>query len=323
MPETELNKNNVNIMRVNEILMKVLGNIKKVIRGKDEVVRLILTGFISQGHILINDIPGVGKTVLSKSLARSIKGNFNRIQFTPDLLPADIIGTYVYNQKDADFIFRSGPVFTNILLCDEINRGTPRTQSSLLEAMEEYQVTVERKTFKLPDPFFVIATQNPIEQAGTYPLPEAELDRFFMSVEIGYPDEESELRIMNDQIIVHPLESLEPVVDVEEVCFVQNEIKKIFIEPTVKKYILALVNATRFHPNLAIGSSPRGSLYLQRGAQAVAAIHERDYVIPDDLKKIFISILKHRIILTPQAKLTGLTPEKILEHILGDTIIPK
>lgn len=323
MPETELNKSNVNILKVNSILMKILGNIKKVIRGKDEVIRLILTGFISQGHILINDIPGVGKTVLSKSLARSIKGNFNRIQFTPDLLPADIIGTYVYNQKEVDFIFRPGPVFTNILLCDEINRGTPRTQSSLLEAMEEYQVTVERKTFKLPVPFFVIATQNPLEQAGTYPLPEAELDRFFMSVEIGYPDEDSELRIMNDQIIVHPLESLEPVVDVEEVCFVQNEIKKIFIEPTVKKYILALVNATRFHPNLAIGSSPRGSLYLQRGAQAVAAIHERDYVIPDDLKKIFISILKHRIILTPQAKLTGLTPIKILENILGDTIIPK
>ncbi|MCK4668109.1 MoxR family ATPase [Candidatus Dependentiae bacterium] len=308
---------------MNSILMKILGNIKKVIRGKDEVIRLILTGFISQGHILINDIPGVGKTVLSKSLARSIKGNFNRIQFTPDLLPADIIGTYVYNQKEVDFIFRPGPVFTNILLCDEINRGTPRTQSSLLEAMEEYQVTVERKTFKLPVPFFVIATQNPLEQAGTYPLPEAELDRFFMSVEIGYPDEDSELRIMNDQIIIHPLESLRPVVDVEEVCFVQNEIKKIFIEPTVKKYILALVNATRFHPNLAIGSSPRGSLYLQRGAQAVAAIHERDYVIPDDLKKIFISILKHRIILTPQAKLTGLTPIKILENILGDTIIPK
>ncbi len=323
MPETEVNKNNVNILKVNSILMKILGNIKKVIRGKDEVIRLILTGFISQGHILINDIPGVGKTVLSKSLARSIKGNFNRIQFTPDLLPADIIGTYVYNQKEVDFIFRPGPVFTNILLCDEINRGTPRTQSSLLEAMEEYQVTVERKTFKLPVPFFVIATQNPLEQAGTYPLPEAELDRFFMSVEIGYPDEDSELRIMNDQIIIHPLESLRPVVDVEEVCFVQNEIKKIFIEPTVKKYILALVNATRFHPNLAIGSSPRGSLYLQRGAQAVAAIHERDYVIPDDLKKIFISILKHRIILTPQAKLTGLTPIKILENILGDTIIPK
>ncbi len=323
MPETEIKKNNVNILKVNEILMKILGNIKKVIRGKDEVIRLILTGFISQGHILINDIPGVGKTVLSKSLARSVKGDFNRIQFTPDLLPADIIGTYVYNQKEVDFIFRPGPVFTNILLCDEINRGTPRTQSSLLEAMEEYQVTVERKTFKLPVPFFVIATQNPIEQAGTYPLPEAELDRFFMSVEIGYPDEESELRIMNDQIVVHPLESLEPVVGIEEVCFVQNEIKKIFIEPTVKKYILALVNATRFHPNLAVGSSPRGSLYLQRGAQAVAAIQERDYVLPDDLKKIFVSILKHRIILTPQAKLTGLTPEKILENILGDTIIPK
>ncbi len=323
MPETEIKKNNVNILKVTEILMKILGNIKKVIRGKDEVIRLILTGFISQGHILINDLPGVGKTVLSKSLARSVKGDFNRIQFTPDLLPADIIGTYVYNQKEVDFIFRPGPVFTNILLCDEINRGTPRTQSSLLEAMEEYQVTVERKTFKLPVPFFVIATQNPIEQAGTYPLPEAELDRFFMSVEIGYPDEESELRIMNDQIVVHPLESLEPVVGIEEVCFVQNEIKKIYIEPTVKKYILALVNATRFHPNLAVGSSPRGSLYLQRGAQAVAAIQERDYVLPDDLKKIFVSILKHRIILTPQAKLTGLTPEKILENILGDTIIPK
>ncbi len=311
------------ILKINEITLKIFSNIRKVIRGKDSVIRLILTGLISQGHILINDIPGVGKTVLSKALAKSIKGKFNRIQFTPDLLPADIIGTYVFNQKESNFIFRPGPVFTNILLCDEINRGTPRTQSSLLEAMEEQQVTVERNTFTLQAPFFVVATQNPLEQAGTYPLPEAELDRFFMSVNIGYPDEESEIMILDDQIITHPIQHLEPVVDLEEVCFIQNEIKKIFIENTMKKYILALVNATRTNQNFSIGASPRGALFLQRGGQAIAGIENRDYVIPDDLKKIFISVLRHRVILTPQAKLSGLTPEKVLDGILSSTPIPK
>lgn len=311
------------IEKVYTITEKIFNNIARVIRGKDNVIKLILVGFISQGHILINDIPGVGKTVLSKALARSIKGKFNRIQFTPDLLPADIIGTFVYNQKSGEFVFRPGPVFTNILLCDEINRGTPRTQSSLLESMEEYQVSVERKTFKLSRPFFVIATQNPLEQAGTYPLPEAELDRFFMSVNIGYPDAVSELKILDDQILKHPLESLNPVADVEEVRFIIGEIRKVFIEKTIKQYILSLVSRTRNNQYLSIGASPRGALFLQRGAQAVAALDNRDYVIPDDLKTIFIPILRHRLILTPQAKLSGMTPEKVLTDILNETPIPK
>ncbi|HDS09865.1 MAG TPA: MoxR family ATPase [Firmicutes bacterium] len=311
------------ILKINEIILKIYSNIRKVIRGKDSVIKLVLTGLMAQGHVLINDIPGVGKTVLSKALAKSIKGKFNRIQFTPDLLPADIIGTYIFNQKESNFVFRPGPVFTNILLCDEINRGTPRTQSSLLEAMEEQQVTVERSSFNLHPPFFVIATQNPLEQAGTYPLPEAELDRFFMSVNIGYPDEENERKILDDQILVHPIQKLESVADLDEVRFIQDEVKRVYIEETIKNYILALVNSTRNHTNFAIGSSPRGTLFLQRGSQAIAVIENRDYVIPDDLKKIFIPVLRHRVILTPQAKLSGLTPEKILEGILNSTPIPK
>ncbi|HDS09078.1 MAG TPA: MoxR family ATPase, partial [Firmicutes bacterium] len=268
------------------------------------------------GHILLEDAPGVGKTTLAKSLAFSINGKFKRVQFTPDLLPGDILGTYMYNPKESQFIFREGPIFTNILLADEINRASPRTQSALLEAMNERQVSIEGNRFVLTNPFIVIATQNPVEYTGTYPLPEAQLDRFFMKIDIGYPDKKTEVNILNSQRTEHPLDNLKSVLDINDIIQLQTEIRNITVKDSITEYITEIVNSTRTHPSLDLGISPRGSLFLYRGVQAHAFINERDYVIPEDVKEVAVPILSHRIFLHSKAKYSGENKEDIIRSIL-------
>ncbi|MDD3625831.1 MAG: MoxR family ATPase [bacterium] len=292
------------------------GNISSVIYGKEDVIELVIISLLSDGHILLEDAPGVGKTTLAKALAMSIAGRFKRVQFTPDLLPGDILGTYIFNPKDAEFKFREGPIFTNILLADEINRASPRTQSALLEAMNERQVSIEGNRFVLTNPFIVIATQNPVEYTGTYPLPEAQLDRFFMKITIGYPDKKTEVSILNSQKLEHPINGIKNVLDIEEVIKIQGEVRNITVKDTITEYITEIVNQTRIHPSLELGISPRGSLFLYRGAQAYAFLNERDYVIPEDVKKVAVPILSHRIFLHSKAKYSGENKEDIIKEIL-------
>lgn len=276
--------------------LAIKDNIKKVIVGKDNVIDLVLTCIIANGHILLEDTPGTGKTLLAKSLSKSFDADFNRIQFTPDLLPSDVTGLNIYNQKDSSFNFIEGPVFTNILLADEINRATPRTQSSLLECMEERQVTVDGKTRKLDDPFLVIATQNPIETAGTFPLPEAQLDRFMIKLNVGYPSSEEEVNILNRFLQDDPLYSLNPVCDKNTIIEMRAASKQVFIHPELLQYIVNIIQATRNHQSIALGVSPRGSLAFIKALQAYAAINGRNYVIPEDIKKLAIPIMAHRTI---------------------------
>ena len=301
---------------------RIQANIAKVIVGKPDTIRLALIALFSRGHLLIEDVPGVGKTILARAVAKSIQADFKRIQFTPDLLPTDVTGVSIYNQKTQDFSFRPGPVFTSILLADEINRATPRTQSALLEAMEERQGTADGVTHALPELFFVLATQNPIELSGTYPLPEAQLDRFLLKTKIGYTSQDQEVAILSGQKLSHPLSHLEPVCRSEEIVAIQNRVKQIFVDPAIQDYIVRIVSATRRAEDVVLGASPRGSLGLMRAAQAMALLDGRDYVVPDAVKKLAQAVLGHRIILTPQAKLSGFTPDLVVDAVLGKTEVP-
>ena len=297
-------------------------NISKVIIGKKDAVELLLVALVGGGHVLIEDVPGVGKTLIAKSLSRSIGGAFKRVQFTPDLLPADITGFNVYNQQTASFTFQPGPVMANVLLADEINRTVPRTQASLLESMEEYQVTVDGITRKLPEPFFVMATQNPIELEGTFPLPEAQLDRFLLKITLGYPDSREEMEIMERFEANDPLASLSPVLETKDIVFMQEERKKIKVSRPIKQYIADIVGATRQKEYFRFGASPRGSLGLMRAAQALSAIRGRRYVIPDDVKHLAIPVLAHRLILKEQEKLKGNASRERLREIVGTIPVP-
>jgi len=297
-------------------------NISKVIIGKKDSIELLLVALISNGHALIEDVPGVGKTLLAKSLAKSIGGTFRRVQFTPDLLPADITGFNVYNQKTGCFEFQAGPVNTHVLLADEINRTVPRTQSSLLESMEEFQVTVDGTTRDLPRPFFVMATQNPIELEGTFPLPEAQLDRFLLKVQLGYPNSPEEIKIMDRFQEDDPLQSLESVLQPDSIIELQEQRKKVQVSQPIKRYISEIVAATRIHEHVQYGASPRGSLGLMRASQSMAAIKGRDFVLPDDVKQLTQPVLTHRLILKDSEKLKGGDASLVMEDIVHNIPVP-
>ena len=303
-------------------VQRVINNVEKVIVGKAEPVAFSLIAVICKGHVLIEDVPGVGKTVLTKAIARSIGCTFKRIQFTPDLLPSDVTGVSIYNQKTGNFEFRPGPIMAQIVLADEINRATPKTQSALLEAMEEAQLTVDGATYKLPDPFMVMATQNPIEYEGTFPLPEAQLDRFMMNITLGYPRPQDEMNILDSHQFHHPLDDLEQIMRAEELVQIQQQVRSIHVDPSIREYIVSLAGATRSHNNIYLGASPRGSLALFRASQALAAIRGRGYVIPDDVKLLAKTTLAHRIIVTPAARVRGITSAAILEEILQTVPVP-
>jgi MoxR-like ATPase len=300
----------------------LIDEIETVIVGKRQSVELAVIGLLCNGHILIEDIPGVGKTMLAKALAASLGATYRRIQFTPDLLPADITGTYIFNQKTAEFAFREGPVFTNILLADEINRATPKTQSSLLECMDEFQVTVDGATRLLTRPFFVMATENPIEYRGTFPLPEAQLDRFLMRIHMGYLAPEEEVMVLDRQMKQHPIYSVKPVVQLDEVLTMQEHVKSVHIDQSLKQYLVELVWATRGHPMLSLGASPRASLGLLRAGQARAAIQGRSYVLPDDIKIVAPAILCHRIFLKPEARVRQADAHQLVAQVLDEVPVP-
>jgi MoxR-like ATPase len=307
---------------IKEFSDKVIGNLEKVIVGKRQSIELIVIGLLCQGHVLIEDVPGVGKTMLARSLARSLDCTFNRIQFTPDMLPSDVTGVSIYNQQKNKFEFRPGPVIGQIILADEINRATPKTQAALLEAMEERQVTVDGTTHILPKPFMVMATQNPIEYEGTFPLPEAQLDRFLLRLRLGYPSAADEIRVLDDQQIQHPLESLKSIVKLKEILQAVDGVKRIYISPLIKKYIVELTTRTRQSADVYLGASPRGSLSLARAGQARAAMMGRDHVLPDDIQALAIAVLAHRIIVSPAARLSDLGSDRILQEIVHATPVP-
>jgi len=301
---------------------RIVDNVAKVIVGKRDVIEQALATLIARGHILVEDVPGVGKTMLAKSLSTSIGCNFKRIQFTPDLLPSDVAGISVYNQATGEFQFRPGPIMSEVVLADEINRATPKTQSALLEAMEELQVTVDGVTHHLKHPFIVIATQNPIEYEGTFPLPEAQLDRFLMRISLGYPDFDEELAIIEQQEKVHPIESLEAVATPEEVVGLQEAAQEIYVDRVVREYIVTLTEATREHRDVSLGASPRASLGLFRASRALALVLDRDYVIPDDIKALAPSVMAHRIILSPAARMRGVKSTDVIADLLNTVAVP-
>ena len=307
---------------IEAIANRIVENVEKVIVGKRSAVQLTVLGLLCQGHILIEDVPGVGKTVLAKSLSKSVGCKFQRIQFTPDMLPSDVTGVSVFNQKNREFEFRPGPIHAQIVLVDEINRATPKTQSALLEAMEEKQVTVDGTTYPLEAPFMVLATQNPIEYEGTFPLPEAQLDRFLLRIRLGYPNKEQEMDILDRQQFHHPIESIEQTVTVEELLAVQTAVKEIYIDNLVKEYIVEVVRRTREHPDVYLGSSSRGALSLYRLSQARAAMFGRDYVLPDDVKALAGAALGHRIIVGPAARIKDVEPDSIVQDILDRVPVP-
>jgi len=296
--------------------------LEKVIVGKRQTLEQIVIGLLCQGHLLIEDVPGVGKTVLARSLAKSVGCTFNRIQFTPDMLPSDVTGVSIFNQANRQFEFRAGPIMAQIVLADEINRATPKTQSALLEAMEERQITVDGVTYALPAPFMVMGTQNPIEYEGTFPLPEAQLDRFLMRVHLGYPMLSDEIRILDLQQLRHPIEDLAVVASVDELLLAHTEVRKLFVSAPIKRYIVELVRATRDHSDVYLGASPRGSLGLYRAGQARAAILGRDYVLPDDIKYLAPLVLGHRMVLQPAARLRNLTSEQVVIEVMNNLLVP-
>jgi len=308
---------------VRQVVDPVLANVARAIVHKEDEVRLCLVTLLCEGHLLIEDVPGVGKTMLAKALARSLDCTFRRIQFTPDLLPSDVTGVRSYNQKESEFEFRPGPVFAQILLADEINRATPKTQSALLEAMEEKQVTVDGETHDLPKPFMVMATQNPIEYAGTFPLPEAQLDRFFMKVRLGYLTAREEAALLGREKVESPFEELQPVISPKELRTAQRAVRDVFVRPEIKEYIARLVEKTRNHPEIALGASTRGTLHLFHGAQARAALLGREYVLPDDVKVLLEPVLGHRIILRPNAEMQGSSPGRILHQLMEREHVPQ
>lgn len=306
-----------------EDLKSLIANVEKVIVGKNETVKLLILGLLTNGHILIEDVPGLGKTMLTLALAKSISGDFKRIQFTPDLLPSDVTGGFVYSPKTGEFDFKKGPVFTNILLADEINRTTPRTQSALLECMQEFKVTADGKTLSLPRPFMVIATQNPIEYQGTYPLPEAQIDRFLMKINMGYLSLEEEINVISGQKIKHPIDDLTPVMTLEKILKLQEDVKGVEISPHILEYIVKLVSATRKKKEeVKLGASPRASISLMQASRAWALLENRNYVIPDDVAKLLPWVLKHRIILQPKVSISGKTPEDVVAELVKATPIP-
>jgi MoxR-like ATPases len=295
---------------------RVFENLEKVIIGKRQTVELVVIGLLCQGHLLIEDVPGVGKTMLARSLARSLGCSFSRIQFTPDMLPSDVTGVSVFNQVKRNFEFRPGPLMAQIVLADEINRATPKTQSALLEAMEEHQITVDGITHPLPAPFLVLATQNPIEYEGTFPLPEAQLDRFLLRIRLGYPSLNDEIHILELQQLRHPIETLETVVTLEELVQVQEAVKQVYVSPAIKRYIVELTRSTRESSDIYLGASPRGSLGLFRSGQARAAISGRDFVLPDDIKALAEHVLAHRLVISPSARLRNITSDEMVSELL-------
>jgi MoxR-like ATPase len=307
-------------VNVQEPAERTVGNIERVIVGKHAEVRLALVALLCEGHILIEDVPGVGKTMLAKALSRSIGCSFRRIQFTPDLLPSDVTGLSIFNQKTQDFEFRPGPIMAQVVLADEINRATPKTQSALLECMEERQATIDGVSYEMPTPFLVIATQNPIEYEGTFALPEAQLDRFLLRIRLGYPKPMEELVILDEQKRLHPIDALQQVLSLDELRQMQAGVKEIYVDQGVADYIIRLVTATREHADVYLGASPRGSLHLYRAAQALAAISGRDYVIPDDVKHLAVPVLGHRLIVRSQASLREVDNDAIVREIL--TTVP-
>lgn len=307
---------------VKPLAERIIQNVERVIIGKSDAVRFTVIGLLCQGHVLIEDVPGTGKTMLAKSLATSIGCTFNRIQFTPDMLPSDVTGVSIFNQKTREFEFRAGPILAQIVLTDEINRATPKTQAALLEVMEERQITVDGVTHKTPEPFLVLATQNPIEYEGTFTLPEAQMDRFLIRISLGYPRTADEIRMMDMQKIAHPIESLEKVVPVEELLKAQRAVREVVISDEIKRYIVDLVDATRSHGEVYLGASPRGSLTLYRTSQALAAINGRSFVIPDDVKQLAVPALAHRLILGSAARIREVDAREIIQDIRERVPVP-
>ena len=305
-----------------ELAKRIIDNIEQVIVGKSGAVELGVLALMCQGHALIEDVPGVGKTMLARSIARSVGCTFKRIQFTPDLLPTDITGVSIYNQQTGAFEFREGPIISQLVLADEVNRATPKTQSAMLEAMEERQVTVEGVTHIVPSPFMVMATQNPVEYEGTFPLPEAQLDRFLLIIRLGYPTSDEELEIIERQQMTHPIDTLQPVATSEEVVGLQQAIRDIYVDDLVKQYIVNLVESTRSHADIALGASPRASLALFRGGQAIALIRGRDFVLPDDVKELAVPVMSHRMIVSAAARMRGVAGSEIVESLLEQIPVP-
>ena len=309
-------------MDVTEFATRVVDNVERVIIGKRPEISRMLVALLCRGHVLLEDVPGVGKTMLAKSLARSLGCDFSRIQCTPDILPSDITGISMFNQKTSEFEYRPGPIVAQVVLADEINRATPKTQSALLEAMEERQVTVDGRTVQLPEPFIVLATQNPIEYEGTFPLPEAQLDRFLLRIHLGYPDAEAEIRLLDSQRTEQPLDRLEQVADAEQILAAQAAVTEIYIDDLIKRYIVEIIGATRSHPDIYLGASPRGSLALMRTSQALAAIEGRDYVVPDDVKTMAGDALAHRIIVSPAARIRNIEGDALIDEVVGGVPVP-
>jgi MoxR-like ATPase len=307
---------------MNPIIKKILANIEKVIIGKRDVAELSLVALLAEGHVLLEDVPGVGKTMMVRALATSLNANFRRIQFTPDLLPSDVTGVSIYNPKEMEFQFHPGPLMGNIILADEINRTSPKTQSALLEGMEEASITIDGVTHKLKKPFFVMATQNPNEYEGTYSLPEAQLDRFLLKMKMGYPTIDEEIEVLNRVQKVSPIDELYPVIDINELLSLQKEVKDVYVDKTIKRYIVDIVTGTRGHGNVYLGVSPRGSIALMRAAQAYTFMHNRDYVIPDDIQYLAPYVLSHRIILTSDAKFQGISAEEIINRVVEKVPVP-
>jgi MoxR-like ATPase len=309
-------------MDIKEAAERIVENVAQVIVGKDQVIELCLVALLCEGHVLLEDVPGIGKTTLAKALARSVGCTFRRIQFTPDLLPSDVTGILYFNQKAQDFEFRPGPIMSQVVLADEINRATPRTQSALLEAMQERQVTVDVDTMPLPRPFMVLATQNPIELEGTFPLPEAQVDRFLMRVALGYPSKEDEDAILLRYEHSDPMDTLEPVIEADVFLRLQGQVRTVLVEDSVREYVVDVVRATRTHEAVELGVSPRGTLALYRTAQALAALRGRTFVIPDDVKYLAPPVLTHRIIISPQTRLRGRRPEEVAAEIVESVPVP-
>ncbi len=312
----------LSLSRVQQVAEAIRNNVSQVIIGKLDIIELFIVALLSDGHVLIEDVPGIGKTLLAKALARSLGATFQRVQGTPDLLPTDIIGVSYYDQRHNEFVFRQGPLFTQILLVDEVNRATPRTQSALLESMAERQVTVERNSMPLPKPFLVIATQNPIELEGTFPLPEAQLDRFLLRIQIGYPSENEERAILHRFKQEEVLETLQPVVTAEQIIEMQQAIRSVNWNPEVEHYLLAIVRATRGHSSVQLGVSPRGTLALYRACEALAAIRGRDYVVPDDVKRLAPGVLAHRLLTSSRTRMRGMQSVEIIKSIVASMPVP-